>query len=1171
MLAFDALIRRSGQKLIVLTSFLFLILSLPGKLQGQREYFKQILIDKLGISKTEAEGITVSSYHRSTLSGLAHVYFQQYINGIKVKNAWASLHLNAANAPVAIHDQLVRPDIGAPAFHFPSTSEIAAALTSACASTTLPAIEKIRLDTSLKIAHVQIESSSITIPYDPCYFLDEGSKIHRGINFLIPSPDENAEWEIFVTLPDHRVLEKRNWVNKCSFIKPTVSAPSVGSENRYHQAHARQGLSHFNNSSSFNGQYNVFYLPIESPLYGTREVKLGTEIINATASPFGWHDTTGLNSPNFPFTRGNNVYAYYAHAGTSGYTPLAVSIVRDPVTGSYVSGNVPWPPNLEFNYNHSLSSTNGTDFIEDAVTNLFVWNNICHDVFFLYGFDEGAGNFQQKNYSGVGVGQDFVRARAQDASGANNAAFFTPPEPAPPGTNPPYMQMFLWNTALPDSILDGDFDNAIIVHEYAHGLTQRLVGGPATNACLNNFEQGGEGWSDYFGLMFTLTDRNMNGILEQYQLGEGIRSIGSYVLNDTANSVGIRDAYYSTIMDCSQPYCNDFTYADIANLPYPHGTGFLWCTMLWEMTWELINAYGFEPNIYNTSSTAGNIRAMKIVIEGLKLTPCNPTFPEMRDAILTANDAIYGGAGKELIWAAFARRGLGYSAMEGGIESFDTPELVVQKSVDKEQVETNDTLTYTLQVKNNHNTSLSDILLTDTVPGGVNVISISDNGTYSNGIITYPSFSLQSGESTSRTFKAIALNQPGTTTLFDEPVESATPSNFTPGGAWIVDGGYPNPATGSTLSWWHPNPTTLTESSLILSLTLDGSKNNYLSFWHWYDIEKNTDGGVIEILEGTDWKDLFPRIRKHTYSGFLFNQLTTPIGVPVPLNTLSGRRAFTGYSGGYVNTLIDLTGYSGNTLIRFRFASDEETNPVNNPQVCSNNGPGPGTNCDGWFLDDFKLYDLVSIQNVACVQAPPNFSDCDNITPPGTVYFQSIGLPIELLSITAIPHETYIEVKWTTLSEIDVLGLELQRMSGMTPVNTIAYFPSMNTENEATTYSWKDYDVYPHIEYYYRIKTINMDGSIEYSQYVNAQIIGKSEEIIYPNPATDIFYVRADIDAYEVMVMEIFDLNGKLITTSKLDEKAVKQGIKCDSLLPGCYIVKLSSNQRRLQALLIKK
>ncbi|GIV30962.1 MAG: hypothetical protein KatS3mg029_0313 [Saprospiraceae bacterium] len=98
-----------------------------------------------------------------------------------------------------------------------------------------------------------------------------------------------------------------------------------------------------------------------------------------------------------------------------------------------------------------------------------------------------------------------------------------------------------------------------------------------------------------------------------------------------------------------------------------------------------------------------------------------------------------------------------------------------------------------------------------------------------------------------------------------------------------------------------------------------------------------------------------------------------------------------------------------------------------------------------------------------------------------------------------------------------------------------------------------------------------MDGSIEYSQYVNAQIIGKSEEIIYPNPATDIFYVRADIDAYEVMVMEIFDLNGKLITTSKLDEQAVKQGIKCDSLLPGCYIVKLSSDQRRLQALLIKK
>jgi hypothetical protein len=39
------------------------------------------------------------------------------------------------------------------------------------------------------------------------------------------------------------------------------------------------------------------------------------------------------------------------------------------------------------------------------------------------------------------------------------------------------MQMYLWTSPDPDR--DGDFDGLIVVHEYAHGLTNRLVGGGA--------------------------------------------------------------------------------------------------------------------------------------------------------------------------------------------------------------------------------------------------------------------------------------------------------------------------------------------------------------------------------------------------------------------------------------------------------------------------------------------------------------------------------------------------------------------------------------------------------------------------------------------------------------------------------------------------------------------
>jgi hypothetical protein len=71
---------------------------------------------------------------------------------------------------------------------------------------------------------------------------------------------------------------------------------------------------------------------------------------------------------------------------------------------------------------------------------------------------------------------------------------------------------------------------------------------------------------------------------------------------------------------------------------------------------------------------------MQLVIDGLKLTPCNPGFVDGRDAILLADQINNGGANQAYIWAAFARRGLGAGASQGSSSSrtdqtqaFDTP------------------------------------------------------------------------------------------------------------------------------------------------------------------------------------------------------------------------------------------------------------------------------------------------------------------------------------------------------------------------------------------------------------------------------------------------------------------------------------------------------------------
>jgi extracellular elastinolytic metalloproteinase len=81
------------------------------------------------------------------------------------------------------------------------------------------------------------------------------------------------------------------------------------------------------------------------------------------------------------------------------------------------------------------------------------------------------------------------------------------------------------------------------------------------------------------------------------------------------------------------------------------------------LNWQFIYKYGYNPDFY--SKTGGNNVALKLVLDGCKLQVCNPGFLDGRDAILKADSLNNRGANASLIWAVFARRGMGYSAVQG--------------------------------------------------------------------------------------------------------------------------------------------------------------------------------------------------------------------------------------------------------------------------------------------------------------------------------------------------------------------------------------------------------------------------------------------------------------------------------------------------------------------------
>jgi hypothetical protein len=235
----------------------------------------------------------------------------------------------------------------------------------------------------------------------------------------------------------------------------------------------------------------------------------------------------------------------------------------------------------------------------------------------------------------------------------NNAFMSTPPD-----GQAPLMGMFLWD--LSDIKRDSALDNSVIIHEYAHGISNRLTGGNRQGDCLGTVESRGlgEGWSDALAVYLSQQPFNRNS---------DNATIGSYVANRT---FGIREFPYSLDLEI-----NPLTYNRLFNNTRVHSIGTVWATMLYEVYWGLVDKHGFSENWYNAKQVKGNIIAMQVVIGGMTLQPCNPTLQQARDAIIAADFTYYGGENKCLIWKAFAKRGAGLDAIQDDFQNgFALPE-----------------------------------------------------------------------------------------------------------------------------------------------------------------------------------------------------------------------------------------------------------------------------------------------------------------------------------------------------------------------------------------------------------------------------------------------------------------------------------------------------------------
>jgi len=166
----------------------------------------------------------------------------------------------------------------------------------------------------------------------------------------------------------------------------------------------------------------------------------------------------------------------------------------------------------------------------------------------------------------------------------------------------------------------------------------------------------GEGWGDFFA---TITRTTANSTRDD------VYAMGDY---STGLPEGIRTYRYSTDMTI-----NPSTYETVSGAWGVHAIGEIWAVFLYDVFWNIVEQHGFDSDWFNVAPAdgklGGNVITIQLVIDGMKLQPCQPTFVTARDAILQADELNYDGVNKCAIWRGFAKRGLGVGAVDGDYDN----------------------------------------------------------------------------------------------------------------------------------------------------------------------------------------------------------------------------------------------------------------------------------------------------------------------------------------------------------------------------------------------------------------------------------------------------------------------------------------------------------------------
>ncbi len=446
-----------------------------------------------------------------------------------------------------------------------------------------------------------------------------------------------------------------------------------------------------------------------------RDPECDREVQNL-ASRAPWDYDVRADAPTFT-TRGNN--AFTAEAWYSSFTPAPTHYQPVSPEREYI---YPWN-NEWFNTQPPGTRPNGcfpefvygvTPDVPAAVTNLFVQHNRMHDWNYFLGFTERHWNAQDHNFGTGGTAdgdplRGDVQAGAVDGgppsyTGRDNANMITLPDGVTPITN-----MYLWQPiagAFYAPCVDGDFDMAVIGHEYGH-LTENRMIGKGNRRFGHHAGAMGESFGDFSAVEY-LNEYGFTPVS-----GENPFAVGPYVTANHDRAIRNYNMSWPRTGGFPRPgvapKVNPLNFSDMGyDIVHQqvHANGEIWSATNFDIRQAMVKRYGAGTQRNQelcadgklpVKQCPGNRRWIQIVFDAMLLMPTEPSMLQARDAYLAADRMRFGGANQRLLWNVFARRGFGQNAASTN----SSPDGFAEEGEDRREFETDPTPNFESKVATN--------------------------------------------------------------------------------------------------------------------------------------------------------------------------------------------------------------------------------------------------------------------------------------------------------------------------------------------------------------------------------------------------------------------------------------------------------------------------------------